>query len=310
MLALALSLTLAAAPRTAVMPLVGGDAISDRAAASLTDTLAVELQRQGGMEVVLPRLVATVLSPLVPRQQVGCTTDPCMAEFAGAFGAERLVTGEVSWDGGKLVLNLRLLEARSARVLSMSERGYKKGTLNDLLGGLPEMVPELLRAPAPAVAAKTAAAPKPVAASVEPAKASDPPKAAVRAPPGKFVLHYHRKDGRYRQAGLHSWETFETGSDLRKNPGALDVNWHPQTAAPDGIDGFGAYWMLPAQKFRNGRVNFAAAMGTSWDECGPTVTGTGAAKMWILADGSEAWMNVPECEVFGSAEEAQRNQRK
>jgi hypothetical protein len=299
MLALALSLTLAAAPRTAVMPLVGGDAISDRAAASLTDTLAVELQKQGGMEVVLPRLVATVLSPPKPRQEVGCKTDPCMAEVAGVLGAERLVTGEVSWDGEKLVLHLRLLEAWSARMLSISERAYRKGTLNELLSGLPEMVPELLRA----------AAPRPPAGAVEPATPAHPPKAAAGAPSDTFTLHYHRKDRQYGQVGLVSWETFESAADLRKAPGTLHANMRATMVGPDGIDAFGVYWTLPVQRFRNGRVNFGVTFGTWYDECGRKLD-VGGAQLWILADGHEAWMNVPECELYPSEDEARRNQSK
>ena len=64
-----------------------------------------------------------------------------------------------------------------------------------------------------------------------------------------------------------------------------------------------------AQRFRNGRVDFAVARGAEWDERGPRV-GTGNARFWILADGLEVWMNLPECEIFATAEEAHRNQHK
>jgi hypothetical protein len=157
------------------MPLAGGVAISEKAATSLTEALAAETQNQGEMEVVvLPRVTGTLLSPLKPREVVSCSTDRCMAEVAAAFGSERLLGGEVSWDGANLVLTLQLLEARSARILAIAERRIKKGTLNDLLGALPSMVTELLRAPP---------APREIAAPVAPPQPRSERAPALAQPP-------------------------------------------------------------------------------------------------------------------------------
>lgn len=313
MIALALSLLAAVPPRVAVMPLSGGVAISDRAAGSLTDALALELQTQGGTEVVLPRVTGTLLSPTKPRQVVGCTADACMADVAAGLDAERVVAGEVSWDGARLVLTLRLLEARSARTLAMSERAFPKGTLNELLGALPQMCTELLRAlPAAATRAGPIAKAAPGKPAPAPRAAADAPSPEKQAPAGRFVLHYHRRDGRYRSVGLWAWESFELDAEVRRMTAFIDRNFRPpSTPSPDGIDDFGAHWTLPAHEFRNGRVNFLVRDGDAWDACGPRQgTGSGKALFWVLADGAEVWLNVPECELYATREEAVRNQRK
>ncbi|HYD42351.1 MAG TPA: hypothetical protein VEB43_16100 [Anaeromyxobacter sp.] len=60
------------------------------------------------------------------------------------------------------------------------------------------------------------------------------------------------------------------------------------------------------------RVNVLVQGDQTWDECGPRMTneGAGTAQFWILADGAEAWLNVPECELFATREEAVRNQQR
>ena len=86
----------------------------------------------------------------------------------------------------------------------------------------------------------------------------------------------------------------------------------PSTVDPDGKDTFGAYWTIPTDRFKNGRVNFLVRRVEGWDECGPQMSNEGAGRgmFWILADGAEAWLNVPECEVYATREEAERAQGK
>jgi TolB-like protein len=297
----ALMLTLSApAPASApvaILPLAGGAAVSERAAATLTESLAAELQRQADVDVVLPRMSATILSSTKPRQEAGCTTDACMAALAAAAGADRLVTGEVAWDGARLVLTLRLLDARTGRALALSERAFPKGTVNDLLGALPGAVAGLVHVqPAQAVAAATS--PAPVA---EPA----PPAKAAAASGSIVVVHYHRRDGRYGPYSLVVWESFQSTAELRRPVSAAgwNVGSGPQGRAPDGTDAFGLFWRIDTSAFRNKRVNFMARQASGWDECGSQ-----PAFFWIVADGPEAWLDVPECELYATREEAERAQ--
>jgi hypothetical protein len=292
MLALTLALVLSAPPRLAVMPVPPGDAISDRNAASLTDQLAAEVRRQGGAEVLTPRDVPGALSSDRLKLGQGCATDPGMAEVATAIGADRLVVAEVTKLGDSLLLHARILDARSVRALAISDRRFRRGAFDDLLDALPGMVRELLRA-ADGAASTT----------------------------DKLVLHYHREDGRY-EASLYTWESYETGADLRR---ATPVSWDNRvpTVEPDGHDDFGVLWIIPTSRFRNGRVNFQIQQGGAWDECvrisykpanpvhySAIQPDLGPAQFWLLSDGREAWINAPECEIHPSLDRAQKAQRK
>ncbi len=292
MLGITLALVLSAPPRIAVMPVAPGEALADKAAAVLTDQLAAEVRRQGGGEVLTPRDVPGALSQDRLKLAQGCNTDPGMAEGAAALGAERLVAAEVSKLGDSLLFHVRLIDAHTVKAINISDRRLRKGAQDDLLDALPGMVRELLRTPEPAT------------------PASD-----------RFVLHYHREDGRY-EASLYTWESFEGPADLRK---ASQVTWDSRvpTVEPDGHDDFGVLWIIPAAKFRNGRINFQIQQGGAWDECvkigykpasplhysGIEVT-LGPAQFWLLSDGREAWMDVPECELHPTLDRALKAQRK
>lgn len=294
----ALALVLAAGPRVAVMPIAVGDAISDKSASFLTETLAAEIRQQSGAEVVTARDLSSLLSLEKQKQALGCSTDRCMVEIAGAVGAERLVTGDVAKLGESLLLQLRLLDASKGRVIAQSRRRYKNGTFDDVLDALPAMATELLRGPA---AEATGARPS-------------PPKPAMEAPrlaaaPGSLTLHYHRADGRYDSARLVTWESFETSRELRRpqhsivprNNGSINApqTMHLPLVSPAGRDAFGAYWTIPAERYRNGRVNFVVAVGGDWEECGVDV-----GRFWLAQDGREAW--YVECEVYTDPEQAAR----
>jgi hypothetical protein len=292
MLGLALALVLSAPPRIAVMPVVPGDAISEKAAASLTDQLAAEVRRQGGGEVLTPRDVPAAVAPDKLKLAQGCATDPGMAEVATSIGAERLVVPEVSKLGDSLLLHVRILDARSVRALSISDRRFRRGSFDDLLDVLPAVVRELLRG-----------------------------AEGVASVSDKFVLHYHREDGRY-EASLYTWESSEPGTDLRRS---VPVSWDSRvpTVEADGHDDFGVLWLIPAARFRNGRVNFQIQQGGIWDECvrisykpaNPVTYSSmqpdlGPAQFWLLSDGREAWINVPECEIYPTLDRALKAQRK
>lgn len=293
MLALTLSLTLAATPRIAVMPIAPGEALADRAALAITDQLAAEVRRQGGLEVLTPRDAPGALSPDRLRAAQGCATDPGMAEVASALGADRLVAAEVSKVGDSLVLHARVIDARSVKAVAVADRRLRKGTAEDVLDQLPGVVRELLRA------------------------AAEPPR------PGsdRLVLHLHRADGRY-EASLYAWDSQEAGADLRQ-PVLVTRDTRVPTVEPDGHDDFGVLWIIPAAKFRSGRINFQVQQGGLWDECvkikikppdplhySGVETTLGEAPFWLLSDGREAWMNVPECELHPTLERAVKAQRR
>lgn len=140
----ALALLLAAGPKYAVMPVAANEIVSEKSASLLTETLAAELRHQSGAEVITPRDLGNALSLEKQKQVLGCQTDSCMAEIAGAAGADHLVVGEVAQLGESLLVQLRLLDARQGKVVAQARRRFRRGGLDDLLDALPAMIGELL----------------------------------------------------------------------------------------------------------------------------------------------------------------------
>jgi TolB-like protein len=273
---LALALTLAAGPRVAVMPICAGEAISEKSVDSLTQVLAAELRQQSGAQVITARDLASLLSLEQQKQMLGCTTESCMAELAGAVGADRVVAGDVAKLEKSLVVQFRIIDAKKAAVVSQSHRRFKKGNFDDLLDALPAMVGELVgTAPAPGAAKPTggkgdggATAPtgKTVSSSAIPA--------------GPLVLHYRREDGRY--AGVELVMSDEsTGS-------------RPRGRKPDGTDDFGVFWEIPVGSSPDTRVTFAIRLPGGWDECTMSRK-VGEPLVWKVAEGREVWQRVPGC---------------
>ncbi len=311
MIALSLALALTA-PRAVVMPIVPGEAISPRSAQFLTDALAAEGRRQG-IAAFAYRDMAVSLTPEEQEKVLRCRTDLCLGEAAGSAGADWLIVAEVDWDGQALLLRLRALAVRPLRVLAVVHRRFLRGTQSVIMAALPSAMKELVSTVPPAEpVAQPDVRPRPEEHGTAPPASPAPSKRTRRSarelkpspPPTEstFILHYRRPDKRYGSVGLYTWVTFNEGEELRRTlPSAVDVNTHPPTVAPDGIDDFGAYWIIPTHQFRNGRVNFQVHLSWGWDECGPGRTwGGGKGMFWILADGREAWLDVRECELHPS----------
>jgi hypothetical protein len=94
------------------------------------------------------------------KQLLGCDKESCMAQIAGAMGAERLISGLVGKLGDTHVVTLKLIDTRSAEVSARATRKFQKidevpdaiGPLVDeLLGAQPKpkaALPPALRTPA------------------------------------------------------------------------------------------------------------------------------------------------------------------
>ncbi len=285
---LALALTLAAGPRVAVMPISAGEAISEKSVDSLTQVLAAELRQQSGAQVITSRDLSNLLSLEKQKEMLGCTSDNCMAEIAGAVGADRVVAGDVARLEKSLVVQFRLLDAHKASVVSQSARRFKKGNFDDLLDALPAMVGELLQA-APTLVTTGAkpgttnttsgtTATKPDGGTSTTGK----PVSTTVLPQGPLVLHYFRPDGRY--AGVELVTSSESGTS------------RPRGRKPDGTDDFGAFWSVPLESLPDGRLSFAIRANGGWDEC-TMARKPGEPAVWKVADGREVWQRVPGCSL-------------
>lgn len=141
-----LLLTLAAAPqgsqRIPVLPLEHGDGISESTASALTDALAAELRTRPGTDIVTAKELAAVLGLARQRELLGCDAPSCHAEVGGALDADLMIIGSIAKLGSSWLLNVQLLDGRSAKNLSQSKRRVKGG-VDELLDVLPEMAREL-----------------------------------------------------------------------------------------------------------------------------------------------------------------------
>ncbi|RMG15983.1 MAG: hypothetical protein D6729_11580, partial [Deltaproteobacteria bacterium] len=99
-----------------------------------------EIEARSHYAVVGPRDIETLLSLEAQRQLMGCNADSsCLAEIGGALGASRIVFGDLTRYGPKVLLNLVLLDVESARALARLSRTVDApdslAPLLDVLGG-------------------------------------------------------------------------------------------------------------------------------------------------------------------------------
>jgi hypothetical protein len=116
--------------------------------------------------------------------------------------------------------------------------------------------------------------------------AAPPPPTGDYAPERRVVLHYHRPDGQYRGWGLHVWDAPE-GKPVRFLPG---VTWETPLF-PDGVDDFGAYWVLSGASFPSGRVSYKLHRGDVKEQGGED-------RSWALGDAREAWVVAADPAVY------------
>ena len=133
-----------------------------------------------------------------------------------------------------------------------------------------------------------------------PAFADDVKTAAI--PDDSVALHYFRADGAYDGWGVHFWESFEkvqgdkiVGSKDKSDMPIMGISWG-SAMKPSGTDGFGPYWIVKANEFRNGKINYIIHRGDSKD-----CTKDSA---WFLPQGRQAFINSGDCTAYFTLEDA------
>ena len=126
----------------------------------------------------------------------------------------------------------------------------------------------------------------------------------AKVPEGSISLHYFRPDGAFEGWGVHFWETFEpvkdgkaTGPRTKSDMPILDIAW-TNPMKPTGKDGFGLYWQVKANEFRNAKINYIIHKGDSKD-CTKDSN-------WFLVQGRQAFINSGDCTIYFSVEEAMK----
>jgi tetratricopeptide (TPR) repeat protein len=93
------------------------------------------------------------------KQLLGCTESSCLAEIGGALGAERLVLGTLSHFGDTYVLDVKLLDSRTAKVLAEGSKDFKQE--GEIPGAVAQSVSQLFPAATPSEAAAVDTSPRP-----------------------------------------------------------------------------------------------------------------------------------------------------
>lgn len=139
-------------------------------------------------------------------------------------------------------------------------------------------------------------------ATVAPAVHAQAAPEVAKTPDGMVAIHYHRPDGKYDGWGVHLWESFEKVQDGKvvspkdkSDQPIMGISW-ASPLMPTGKDGYGVYWQVKANEFRNGKYNYIIHKGDAKDCTKDSV--------WFSTQANTIFINQGDCTAFFSAEDA------
>ncbi len=162
--------------RVAVLELAAAN-VDLATAQTLGEFFTAEVQKLGFV-VITTSEVATLLGYERQKQLLGCEeSSSCIAEIAGALGADLIATGSIGRVGETYALSLKALDARTGTSIGrISETTPKLDALFEIIReGVPRVFATRVPQAAPAAEAKPAAAAPPIAARAEPLALPAPP---------------------------------------------------------------------------------------------------------------------------------------
>lgn len=128
--------------RVAVQDLAVTD-VDARVAQVVADSLLVELRKLEGVSVIGMDEVRAMLDQEAARQMTGCDDASCLADIAGALGAEILVVGSLARVGDEHVFGLRRIQQAEARVVGTVSRRLVAEDGEEFLAAIGPAVAEL-----------------------------------------------------------------------------------------------------------------------------------------------------------------------
>jgi hypothetical protein len=118
--------------RVAVMPIKGGIGIEPQLAELVTDALVAELTDRG-LTIITSKDVETALGFERQKQMLGCGQESCLAEIAGALGADRVVFGDIAQVRELTVFSVQLFNTKNGQVEKRFHERMSGGEAGDLL---------------------------------------------------------------------------------------------------------------------------------------------------------------------------------
>lgn len=129
--------------RVAVFDIVVDD-VPETAARVFGQTLAVELRKLRGVDVITTEEIATLLQLEANKQAMGCDEESsCLAEIADALGAQIVITGAIATVGDERAVGLSRIEQASASVTHRSQMRLAIENGEELLAAIGPAVAEL-----------------------------------------------------------------------------------------------------------------------------------------------------------------------
>jgi hypothetical protein len=138
-----------------VVPKVTVYGVQAQTADVVTELLLEALLNRHGVRALGPSDMKDMLDAEQQKMMLGCDQESCMAELAGAMGAERLIAGSVGMLGAMHVVTLKLIDTKSAQVTSRASRRFNK--IEEVPEAIGPLVDDLLKA-SPNVRAQALAA--------------------------------------------------------------------------------------------------------------------------------------------------------
>jgi tetratricopeptide (TPR) repeat protein len=144
-------------PRIAVLDVRPHGGVTADFAQGVTSVVVLNVRKTAsGATVVGADEIRAMIGLEHQKQLLGCTESSCLAEIGGALGADRLVIGSLSRFGETYLLDLKLLDSHTAKVLAEGSARFQQED------ALPDAVAQSVDGLFPK------AAPSPVDASVRP----------------------------------------------------------------------------------------------------------------------------------------------
>ena len=136
-------------PKLLVLELTAPAALDPTIAKTLSEAVTAEVSRRGYFEVLSTGDIQTILGVERQRQLLGCSegSSSCIAELAGAMGAQLTLSGSIGTLGDTFQLTLQTLDSIKGQTVGRSMRvTHSAETLRALL---PSAVAEATGIPAP-----------------------------------------------------------------------------------------------------------------------------------------------------------------
>ncbi len=240
----------------------------------LSEVVLTEASRFQALEVIGQSDIGAMLGLEKQRQLLGCKEDSaCMAEIGGALGADYLLLGSLGQMGGLLRVDIKLLDARKARVLERFGETVEGGE-DRLLPATQRGVAEVLASIGgkPRAAPREASAAEPARAPGQPARAEGPRAEGGGARRVKF-------NG--RSLGGEQWATL---SRLEQAMGRLPDGdyWYDPATGASGRWGGPTLAFLPPGLELGGRLPASASGGGQGALTGVFINGRGLHPVDVL----------------------------